>query len=103
MIKLDPATGNIIDTDDTATFRTYLEPVFDTTDLVGLYEKMSEKILESFATYLKNGSGWVLKRVIHAEITTCQLRPLRGSFGINKKYKTKEGYYEHEERRRVLF
>ena len=79
MIKVDPATGNIVDTDDTATFRTYLESVFGTTDLEELYKRMSEKILESFATYLKNGSGWILKRVVRAEIATCKLQPLRGS------------------------
>ena len=49
------------------------------TDLEELYQKMSGKILESFATYLKNGSGLVLKRVVCIEITTCKLRPLRGS------------------------
>ena len=40
---------------------------------------MIGKILESFATYHKNGSGWVLKRVVRAEITLARLRPLRGS------------------------
>ena len=79
MVKVDTATGNIVDTDDTATFRSYLESVFESTDLEEIYQKMSGKILESFATYLKNGSGCVLKRVVCAEITTCKLRPLRGS------------------------
>ena len=64
---------------DRATFRSNLESVFGTTDLVELYEKMIGKILESFATYLKNGSGWVLKGVVRAEITLARLRPLRGS------------------------
>ena len=79
MIKVDHATGEIIDTDDRATFRSNLESVFGTTDLVILYEKMTGKILESFATYLKNGSGWILKSVVRAEITLARLRPLRGS------------------------
>ena len=79
MVKVDPATGNIVDTNDAATFRSYLESVFETTHLEELYKKMSGKILESFATYLKNGSGWVLKRVVRTEITTCKLRPLGGS------------------------
>ena len=60
MEKVDPATGNIVDSNDAATFRSYLESVFETTDLEKLYKKMSGKILESFASYLKNGSGWVL-------------------------------------------
>ena len=60
MEKVDPATGNIVDSNDAATFRSYLESVFETTDLEKLYKKVSGKILESFASYLKNGSGWVL-------------------------------------------
>ena len=44
---------------------------------------MVEKILESFSSYLKNGSGWVLRRVVRAEMTLARLRPLRGSTYID--------------------
>ena len=100
MIKVDPATGNIVDTDDTATFRSYLESVFETTDLERIYKKMSGKILESFATYLKNGSGWILKKVVRVEITnlSAPTAPRFVVFGITKKYNEKTGDYQHEER-----
>ena len=44
-----------------------------------VYERMVAKILEAFATYLKNGSGWVLESVVRLDITLYRLRPLRGS------------------------
>ena len=40
---------------------------------------MTAKILEAFATYQQNGSGWMLKEVLRADITLSRLRPLRGS------------------------
>ena len=40
---------------------------------------MMTKILESFASYLKNRSGWVLKKVVRLDITLSRLLPLRGS------------------------
>ena len=40
---------------------------------------MTAKILEAFATYQWNGSGWMLKEVLRADITLSRLRPLRGS------------------------
>ena len=43
---------------------------------------MTTKILELFASYLKNGSGWTLKNVIGLNITYSRLRPLRGSSHI---------------------
>ena len=40
---------------------------------------MTAKILEAFATYQQNGSGWMLKDVLRVDITLSRLRPLRGS------------------------
>lgn len=78
MIKLDPATGRVIE-EDLASFNSGRESVFETTDLESLYDKMIGKILESFAAYLKNGSGWAIKWVVRAEIILSKLKPLRGS------------------------
>ena len=43
---------------------------------------MITKVLDSFASYLKNGSGWVLKRVIELIINVSKLNPLKGSSHI---------------------
>ena len=43
---------------------------------------MIAEMREAFATYLKNGSGWMLKRVVRLDITLSRLRPLRGSSRI---------------------
>ena len=47
-----------------------------------MYETMVAKRLEAFATYLRNGSGWMLKSVVRLDITLGRLRPLRGSSHI---------------------
>lgn len=43
-----------------------------------MYEKMIEKIIEAFSTFLSNGSGWTLKRVVRLDITVNKLNPLKG-------------------------
>ena len=43
---------------------------------------MVAKRLEAFATYLRNGSGWMLKSVFRLDNTLSRLRPLRGSSHI---------------------
>ena len=55
------------------------ESIFASTDLEETYQRMIAKILESFATYLKKGSGWRLRRVIRLDITVSKLNPLKGS------------------------
>ena len=81
MIRRDPATDRVIDEDQTS-FNSIQESVFESTNLEEVYERMITKILESFSTYLKNGSGWVLKEVVRLDITLSRLRPLRGSSHI---------------------
>ena len=53
--------------------------MFVSTNLEETYQRMITKILESFAKYLKNGSGWRLRRVIRLDITLSKLNPVRGS------------------------
>ena len=81
MIRTDPATG-IVTNEEEASFNSLQESAFEATNLEELYEKMTTKILELFASYLKNGSGWTLKNVIGLNITYSKLRPLRGSSHI---------------------
>ena len=68
MIRVDPATGNITNEEQTS-FNSIQESIFESTNLEEVYERMVTKILEAFSTYLKNGSGWVLKRVVRQSIS----------------------------------
>lgn len=78
MERVNPATGLV--TDDLQTgFNSEPESIFASTDLEETYQRMLTKVLESFAKYLKNGSGWRLKRVVRLNITVSKLRPLKGS------------------------
>ena len=81
MMRVDPATGKII-AEEEAYFNSALEITYESTDLNEVYERMITKILESFSTYLKNGSGWVLKKVVKLDITLSKFKPLRGSSHI---------------------
>ena len=77
-MRIDPATG-IVTNEEQASFNSLQEPVYESTDLEEVKEKMTTKILEAFASYLKNGSGRVLKKVVRLDITLSRLRSLRGS------------------------
>ena len=81
MKRVDPATG-IVTNEEQVSFNSLHESIYGSTNLEEAYEKIIMKILESFATYLKNGSGWVLKKVVRLDITLSRLRPLRGCFYI---------------------
>ena len=58
MERMNPVTGEIAETVESF-FRTLQEPVYDSTDLETMYERMVAKMLETFSTYLRNGSGWM--------------------------------------------
>ena len=79
MVRFDPSTGNVI-AEEPAHFSSAMEIVFEATDLHATYERMKTKILESFSTYLKNGSGWVLKKVVRLDITLSKFKPTKGSW-----------------------
>ena len=81
MVRFDPTTGKIA-AEEQAYFNSAIEIVYESTDLNEVYERMKTKILESFSTYLKNGSGWVLKKVVKLDITLSKFKPLRGSSHI---------------------
>ena len=81
MVGVDPDTGQVTN-EEQASFNSRQEFIFESTDLEAAYDRMVAKMLESFATYLKNGSGWMLKRVVRLDITLSRLRSLRGSSHI---------------------
>ena len=60
-------------------FHSKQEVVFELTDLEDLYKKMFAKTLESFSTYIKNGSGWTLKSVVKLQITKSKFNLIKGS------------------------
>ena len=78
MVKLNTITGEVT-AEEQAVFLSRQESLFGATDLDPLYDTMTAKILEAFATYQQNGSGWMLKEVLRADITLSRLRPLRDS------------------------
>ena len=56
MERIKVTTGMVEQTEE-AHFRTLQVPVYRATDLESMYETMRAKMLESFASYLRNGSG----------------------------------------------
>ena len=78
MERIISVTGEVEET-VMSSFRTLQEPVYNSTDLETMYERMTAKMLESFSEYLRNGSGWMFKRVITLDITFSRNRPVRGS------------------------
>ena len=60
-------------------FRSNQESIFEATNLDEVYDRMRTKILESFSTFLKRGSGFTRRAVLQLEITLSRLNPLRGS------------------------
>ena len=78
MVRVDPATGEVT-SEEQASFNSRQESIFESTNLEEVYERMVAKMLEAFATYLRNGSGWMLKKVVRLDITLSRLRPLRGA------------------------
>ena len=75
MVRADPVTGRVV-TAERSAFRSLQEPVYDSTDLEAMYERVVAKILESFSAFLRNGSGWMFKRIIKLEITFSRNRPV---------------------------
>ena len=80
VVKVD-AAGNVVEEEDTGR-SSRQEIVHPSTDVGEAYDQMKDKIIESFATFLQNGSGWRLKRVVKLLITKSRLNELRGSSHI---------------------
>ena len=52
MERVDSVTGEVVETAESF-FRTLQEPVYRSTDLETMYERMKAKMLETFSAYLK--------------------------------------------------
>ena len=76
MERVDIKSGEVIDT--TAPFVSKTEVVLDGTDVGELYNKASDKILESIAMFQMMGSNWRLRAVNRLEINTVAYKPLKG-------------------------
>ena len=77
MERTDPDTGEVVETAESF-FRTPQEPVYGSADLETMYERMKAKMMETFSSYLKNGSGWIFKRILRLAITLSKNKPVRG-------------------------
>ena len=77
MEKVDIKSGEVIDT--TAPFVSKTEEVLEGTDVGELYNKASDKILESMAMFQMRGSNWRFKSVNRLKINTVAYTPLKGN------------------------
>ena len=78
VIRVNPATREVID-EEQAVFQSRQDSFFQATYLDETFKRMVAKIIEAFSTYLKNGSGWMLKKVVRLDITISWLNPFKGS------------------------
>ena len=62
-----------------ATFWSSYEVVLESTDANKTFDKMKAKIIEAFAKYAKNGSGWFIVSVEKIQIDKSAYDPLKGS------------------------
>ena len=80
VVKVD-STGNVVEEEETG-LSSRQESVYPTTNVEKVYDRMKDKVIESFSNFMKNGSGWRTKRVVKLSITKSRLNPLRGSSHI---------------------
>ena len=77
MSKTDLKTGNVIFT--SAYFSSNVEINIQGNDVSNLYKGMSDKMLESLATYQQRGSNWVFDSIEELVLHTVKYEPLSGS------------------------
>ena len=77
MVKSKPDTDEEIK--DHAHLSSKQETIQEGTDLEEVYKTMKNKIIESFTSYQKNGSGWRFGKIIKLELNISKNNPLKGS------------------------
>ena len=77
MVKSNPAIGE--ETRDDAHFSSRQEAIYEGTDLEEVYQDMKDKILESFASYQKNGSGWRFETINKLKLNISKNNLIKGS------------------------
>jgi len=60
-------------------FLSKTEIVLEGTDIIDMYRKVSDKIMESIDTFQMRGSNWRFKSIVKLNINTVIYKPLRGS------------------------
>ena len=80
VIKVD-ASGAVVSEEETGR-SSKQESVYSATNIDEVYDRMKDRIIESFAAYMRNGSGWRLKKIVKLTITKSRLNPLRRSSHI---------------------
>ena len=76
MVKSNPASGE--ETRDNAHFSSR-QKIYEGMDLEEEYQDIIDKILESFALYQKNGSGWRFEAINKLELNISKNNPINGS------------------------
>ena len=77
MSKTDLKTGEVLFT--TAYFTSKYEINFPDTDVSKLYKLMTDKLLESLASFVQRGSNWVFHSIEKLELNTVKYKPLSAS------------------------
>ncbi|PFX14621.1 hypothetical protein AWC38_SpisGene21206 [Stylophora pistillata] len=77
MGKTNIATGETVLQD--AHFNSSQKIVFQDTDREEIYQECVDKMMESLATFTRNGSGWTVNSVDGLDLHTVKYTPLKGS------------------------
>ena len=90
MVKSNHATGE--ETRNDAHFSSKQETIYEGTDLEDVYKNMENKILESFAKYQNNRSGWRLETINQLELIISKIDTIKTSsyIPLTKKLKAKK-------------
>ena len=77
MEKISLSTGDVIT--EQAPFHSKAEVNLEGTDVDDMYDAMTDRVLESMATFQMRGSNWTFKSIISLEIHTVAYEPLSGN------------------------
>ena len=77
MEKISLSTGDVIT--EQAPFHSKAEINLEGTDADDLYDAMTDRVLESMATFQMRDSNWTFKYIISLEIHTVAYEPLKGN------------------------
>lgn len=76
MERVDLKSGEVITAEPT--FASKAEVVLESTDLTDLYDRATQRILETISTFQQRGSNWRFKSVTKLDINTFVYKPLKG-------------------------
>ena len=76
MERVDLKSGEVITAEPT--FASKAEVVLESTDLTDLYDRATQRILETISVFQQRGSNWRFKSVTKLDINTFVYKPLKG-------------------------